>query len=362
VGAPQRTHDIIMIPQPGHVPAEADAGRLVDLGTYLSRDRIVEDYGHHLTSLVTVGEDGTWPATSGRLLGVPLSVSVKSLVWYLPDRFAEAGYEVPTTWEELVALSDRVVADGGTPWCLAVNSAEATGWPATDLVEDLLLQDAGPEVYDAWVAGEVPFSHPAVRRAFERFGQLAFTEGYLDGGVLTALSTPFWAGHLPMLDDPPGCWLLHWPSFNRGFFPPGAEFGRDVGAFPTPWISEEQRDVALMGGDLALVFTDRPEVRAVVEYLASPAFGEVAANAFWFLASNRRFDPDNYPDEWRRDLAADLARAQDRDLIRFDGSDLMPPWLGTHAFWEAMVDYLRGGPESLDAILARLDALDEEGG
>jgi DNA-binding SARP family transcriptional activator/ABC-type glycerol-3-phosphate transport system substrate-binding protein len=362
LGLPQRRQDIILTPQPGWIPVEADAGRLVDLGIYLPRDRLVEDYGAHLTSLATVGEDGGWPASSGRLLALPAMMSLKSLIWYAPDRFAEAGYSVPTTWDELLALSDRIVADGGTPWCLAVNSAEATGWPATDLVEDLLLQDAGPEVYDAWVAGEVPFSHPAVRRAFERFGQLVFTEGYLHGGVQTAVNTPFWGGHLPLLEDPPGCWLYHWPSSNRGFLPPDVEFGEDVAAFPTPGVSEEHRDVALMGGDLALVFTDRPEVRAVVEYLASPAFGAVAAGAPWFLATNRRFDTANYPDEWRRDLAADLARGQDRDLVRFDGSDVMPTWLGTDPFWEAMVDYLLGGPDSLDGILARLDALVEEHG
>jgi DNA-binding SARP family transcriptional activator/ABC-type glycerol-3-phosphate transport system substrate-binding protein len=359
-GEPQRTQDIILIPQPGWVAIEAGAGRLIDLGIYLPRDRIVEDHGAHLASLVTVGDDGAWPATSGRLVAVPTIVNVKSLIWYVPDRFEEAGYSVPTTWDELLALSDRIVADGGTPWCFAVNSAEATGWPATDLVEDLLLHESGPEVYDAWIAGEIPFRHPAVRRAFERFGELAFTDGYVHGGILTALSTPVWGGHLPLLEDPPGCWLYHWPSFSRGHLPPGVEFGRDVAVFPTPAISEEHAGVALMGGDLALVYTDRPEVRAVVEYLASPAFGEVAANAFWFLAANRRFDPANYPDEWRRDLAADLARGQDRDLVRFDGSDLLTPALGTHPFWEAMVDYLRGGTESLDGILARLDAVVEE--
>jgi DNA-binding SARP family transcriptional activator/ABC-type glycerol-3-phosphate transport system substrate-binding protein len=358
-GEPQRSQDIIMVPQPGWVPIEATAGRLVDL-VYLPRDRIVEDYGAHLTSLATVGDDGGWPASSGRLLAVPVAVSVKSLIWYVPDRFADAGYAVPTTWEELLALSDRIVADGGTPWCFAVNSAEATGWPATDLVEDLLLHEAGPEVYDAWVAGEIPFSHPAVRRAFERFGELVFTDGYVHGGILTALNTPFWGGHLPLLDDPPGCWLYHWPSFNLGNLPPGVEFARDIAAFPTPSLSEEHRDVTLMAGDLALVFTDRPEVREVVEYLASPAFGEVAAGGYWFLASNRRFDPDDYPDAWRRGLAEELGRALDRDLVRFDGSDLMPPRIGTHPFWGAMVDYLDGGPESLDGILARLDALVED--
>jgi DNA-binding SARP family transcriptional activator/ABC-type glycerol-3-phosphate transport system substrate-binding protein len=355
-GRLQRSHDLILVPQPSWIATEAATGRLVDLGSYLPRDRIVTDYGVQFASLVTVGTDGSWPAEVGHLSAVPLSASMKSLIWYVPATFAAAGYEVPTSWDELLALSDRIVANGGTPWCFAEESGEASGWPATDWVEDLLLREAGPEVYDAWVAGEVAFSSPAVRRAFERLGQLVFTDGYVQGGMRLSLSTPFWQGLIQLVDE--GCWLHHQASFATHWLPEDIVIGEDVSTFPTPPITRDHPDHTLMGGDFALVYTDRPEVRAVVEYVASPDFGRHLAESRWFLASNRRFETSLYPDTWRQELGAALARAQDADSVRFDGSDLLPPRLGTSAIWTAMTDYLREGPDSLDEILARLDALE----
>jgi alpha-glucoside transport system substrate-binding protein len=87
----------------------------------------------------------------------------------LPDNFADAGYEVPTTMEELVALSDQIVADGGTPWCIGLGSGDASGWPATDWVEDIMLRTQSPETYDAWVTNELPFDSPEVVNAIEIF-------------------------------------------------------------------------------------------------------------------------------------------------------------------------------------------------
>lgn len=355
-----RRTDIILVPQPGWVLEEAAQARLMDLGRYLDRGQVVSDYGPYLVSWGTVGLAGEFPSESGHLYAVPVTANLKSLIWYVPERFAEAGFGIPTTWDELIELSDRIVSVGGTPWCFAEESGIHSGWPATDWVEDLLLKEFGPEVYDSWVSRDIPFSHPRVRKAFERLGQLFFTDGYVHGGTTTALGTPVWAGPFPLFDDPPGCWLYHQASFMAGFVPPGVQPGEDVAAFPTPSIADEHRDAVVGGGDYLLVYTDRPEVRALVKHMAGPSFGRHFAEIYpGFLAANRRFDTDWYPDEWRQTAAAALAKAQVEDRLRFDGSDLMPPWLGAFPFWSAMIEYLNGGPDILDEILATLDALED---
>jgi alpha-glucoside transport system substrate-binding protein len=74
----------------------------------------------------------------------PYKADVKSLVWYVPENFEDAGYEVPGTMEELKALTEQIVADGETPWCIGLGSGGATGWPATDWVEDMMLRTQPP--------------------------------------------------------------------------------------------------------------------------------------------------------------------------------------------------------------------------
>jgi alpha-glucoside transport system substrate-binding protein len=202
------------------------------------------------------------------LYGAIPRVSLKSLVWYPVEAFERAGYEVPETWEELVALTDRIVADGRTPWCLGLESGEASGWPATDWVEDLLLADAGPEFYDRWTFHDVPFRDRRVRQAFVRFGEVVFEPGNVIGGPRGALAGNFFAAYEPMLEDPPGCWLYHFPSFLGS---PVHADGIDVFPFPVPRSGHD--DVLLGAGDVVVALSDRPEVRELMRFILSPEFG-----------------------------------------------------------------------------------------
>ena len=141
----------------------------------------------------------------GKFYAAPLGANVKSFVWYSPQAFKDKGYEVPKTWAELLALSDKIVADnpGGDvkPWCAGIESGDATGWPATDWVEDVMLRTAGPEVYDKWVKHEIPFNDPAVATALAEVGKILKNPKYVNGGygdVKTIASTSFQDGGLPI--------------------------------------------------------------------------------------------------------------------------------------------------------------------
>ena len=168
------TLDIALVPQPGTVQQQADAGTIVsleDLG--IDVGALQEAYGEYLFSLVEV---------DGEHYGIPTNVNLKSMVWYPKDDFDAAGYQVPTTWDEMLALSDQIVADGGTPWCVGFESGGATGWPATDWMEDIMLRTAGVDTYDQWVTHEIPFTDPAVA------AKQASTPGHAGGGVKPAAS------------------------------------------------------------------------------------------------------------------------------------------------------------------------------
>ena len=156
------------------------------------------------------------------------------MIWYPEDDFDAAGYEVPETWDELIALSDQIVADGSTPWCVGFESGGATGWPATDWMEDIMLGTAGPDVYDQWVDHEIPFNDPAIVHAGELFGDVMFTDGYVLGGADQTPAIAFGDAPGPMFEDPPGCWLHRQANFINAFFPEDAEAGSRLRLVPLP--------------------------------------------------------------------------------------------------------------------------------
>jgi DNA-binding SARP family transcriptional activator/ABC-type glycerol-3-phosphate transport system substrate-binding protein len=348
-------HDIAFV-QPGLFADFARQGRLMDLGSYLDRERLMKDYRPYLLALGTVAPDGTWPSDIGTSYGVPTALQLKSLVWYPVPEFRQAGYTVPETWGELLSLTHRIVADGMTPWCMGLESGSGDGWPATDWVENLLLGGAGPRIYDRWTSHGIAFDDPAVRRAFQRFGQILFQDKHFMNGTDGTVVTNFQVAQLPMVtSDPPECWLYHFPSFASYGLPRGS-IGTTTDAFAFPSPNAGHDDVLLGGGAIAVAFSDRPEVRAVMRSLVRPDFGET-----WFtsgegnFSANRRFDMSLYIDPWE-EQAKLLDAALDAERFRFDGGDLMPPDVGLDAFFDAMVRYMSRGPESLDAILADLEA------
>ena len=101
-------------------------------------------------------------ARSGaRVYAVPVKVDVKSLLWYDPAAFRAAGYAVPATWPQLLALSSARQRAGRQPWCLAVASGAASGWPGADWLSDIMLSGYPASAYQDWAAGKLPWSGSA---------------------------------------------------------------------------------------------------------------------------------------------------------------------------------------------------------
>lgn len=292
----------------------------------------------------------------GTFYGSPVGANVKSFVWYSPSAFADAGYEIPETWDEMIELSDQIVADGGTPWCAGIESGAATGWPATDWMEDVMLREHGPEVYDQWTNHEIPFNDPQVADVLERVGTVLKNPDYVNGGygdIQSIASTAFQDGGLPILQG--DCWMHRQASFYQANWPEGttvAEDG-DVFAFYLPAIDPEAGKPLLIAGEFALAFSDRPEVQAFQAYLASPEWSNNMAEvsgAGWFSA-NSGLDPANLEspiDQLSVELLTDP-----ETVARFDASDIMPGEVGAGTFWREMTEWIASDKDDqavLDAI------------
>ena len=341
------TLDLAAVPQPGAIAALAADGLIVSL----------EDLGFNIDDLnATFGEAFlALGEFEGEHYGLPTNINLKSMVWYPKAAFDAAGYQIPTTWDELIALSDEIVAAGSTPWCVGFESEGATGWPATDWMEDIMLRTAGPDVYDQWVAHEIPFDDPAVVAAGERFGEILFTEGYVLGGAADTANIAFGDAPGPMFQDPPGCWLHRQASFINSFFPEGTVAGTDYDWFPLPPIDQEG---ILFAGELTVVGSNRPEVKAFLEEF----MGEEVQCAMGGVVGSSRISPnvnvgaECYANDILADASVVLSDALTAGAARFDASDLMPAEVGSGSFWVGMIEYVRGGPESLEGVLADIEA------
>lgn len=323
--------DMTMFPQPGLMADFARNGDLVPLGDDMQQF-VLDNYaaGQSWVDLGTVDDE---------FYVYYYNVNLKSIVWYVPAQFEANGYEIPETWDDMLALSDQIVEEGNTPWCIAVESSGATGWPATDWVEDIMLRTQPPEVYDQWVTNELPFTDEAVQNAIEVFGNIALNPDYVFGGAVGILTTPFGDGPLPLFTDPPGCYMHRQASFISAYFPEDVVVGEDAQFFYLPPIDLDLGNPVLGAGNLTTIMNDSDEVRAVLDYLTTALAHELWMVQGDFLTPLTTANPETY--------ATDILRAQgeiltNADIFRFDGSDLMPGAIGAGSFWTAMVDYLGG--------------------
>lgn len=329
--------DIALFPQPGLASDLARRGALIALPDD-TRQWYIDNFaaGESWADLASpVGPDG-----ERHIYGIFNAVDVKSLVWYSPEIFAENGYEVPQSMEELKALMDRIVQEGYTPFCLGLGAGAGTGWPATDWVEDLMLRTQPPEVYDEWVSHKIPFDDPRVVEAIEEYGYFARNNDYVEGGSAAGATIDFRDSPDGLFEFPPKCMMHRQASFIPIFFPEGTKIGEDADFFYFPAYTSRDLGTPVLGsGGLATMMRDRPVARAFMEFLKISLPHAVTAAQGKTLTAHKGVSLDAYPTDSGRALAEILLSAT---TFRFDGSDLMPGEIGTDAFWNAMVEYTTG--------------------
>jgi alpha-glucoside transport system substrate-binding protein len=350
------TPDIALWPQPGAVVDAAQRGYLVsleDLGVDM------DEYRASFSSyIVGLGE------VDGAHYGGAHAFNLKSIVWYQPAEFEARGYSIPGTWDEMIALADQIVADGMTPFCFGMYSNGASGWLATDWMEDIMLRTGeGTATYDKWVSHDIPFNDPVVKNAATFLSQIMHTEGYVVGGTDAIVSTYFGNAQDPMFEKDangnPGCFMHRQASFITSFWPEAAQAGAgsETTVFPFPAMDDGLPKAALGAGDMFGVFNDREATIEVVNYMLSNDFFEAAAQR----PDNSRiyghvdFDTSLYSKDITRVLADTITGALAENAFRFDASDLMPPEVGAGSFWKEMMNLAVEGPGYIDTALDNIE-------
>lgn len=326
--------DLAGLPGPGQMTEWADS--LVDLGGVLDTATYTSETAAPLVQLGTV---------NGKLVGVFIKTAVKGLIWYNPKTIDVAS-SAPATWDDLQALATANKDKATAEWCLGIESGAASGWAGTDWIEDLVLRQAGPDVYNSWWAGKTKWTDPAIKAAFQTFGDVV-ASSY--GGGTTVNATNFANAGDPLFKTPPDCLFLHQASFITGLggFKTAAA-GTDYDFVPFPDINPAYTGAVEGAGDLFGMFRDTPAARSLMAYLVTAEAQDIWVKAGGALSANK--NATSYPDDISKRSAALLQNAK---TFVFDASDLMPTAMN-NAFWSAIVKYA-GHPDQLDAILADLD-------
>ena len=341
--------DIAYIPQPGLVQTLVDRfPGVMQPVAEAAEANVDEFYNEAWKGYGTVNDE---------FYAVPVGANAKSFVWYSPSMMADGGYEIPTTLDELMELTEKIASDNRDnpavkPWCAGIESGGATGWPATDWLEDMMLRTVTPEEYDMWVTHEMPFNDPKVVEALDMAGAILKDENYVNGGygnVQTIATTPFGDAGLPILDGT--CYMHRQASFYQANWPEGTDISEEgeVFAFYLPGKDADTKPL-LGGGEFAAAFSDREEVKAFQAYLTSPEWSNEkakASEAGW-ISANKELDPENLKSPIDK-LAFELL-SDEATVFRFDGSDLMPGAVGAGSFWKGMTDWIALDESSQDVL------------
>jgi len=340
--------DIAYVPQPGLL------NTLVQTGAVVEAPSSVADNVDKFWS----SEWKDYGSVDGKFYAAPLGANVKSFVWYSPKMFKEKGWTVPTTWDDLTKLSDTIAASGIKPWCAGAESGEATGWPLTDWLEELVLRTAGADTYDKWIKHEIPFNDPAIATALDKVGGILKNSKYVNGGigdVKSIATTAFQEGGIPITEGK--CALHQQASFYAANWPQGTDVSEngDIFAFYEPTVDATKGKPVEGGGEFVAAFNKKTETQAFQTFLSSDTWANEKAKATpdgGWVSANKGLDPANLTSPI--DKLSYQILADPESVFRFDASDLMPAEVGSGSFWKQMINWITGQDtkKTLDEIEA----------
>ncbi len=334
--------DLAGLPGPGQMAEYANSGKLLPLDGVLDLPTYQSDTAPALVELGKV---------EGKVFGVFIKAAVKGLIWYNP-KLHDYASSAPASWTDLASQATANKGNAQATWCLGIESGAASGWPATDWIEDLVLRTAGPDVYTQWYQGKIKWTDPAIKNAFTMYANDVVAKAY--GGPRTAVATNFEVAGDPLFAATPGCQFLHQASFITGLggFKSKAA-GTDYNFFPMPDINPQYAGAVEGAGDLFGMFHDTPAAKSLMRYLVTAPAQDIWVKIGGALSANK--NATGYPDDISKRSAAVLSNAK---IFAFDASDLMPTAMND-AFWRGMVA-LTNGTKSVDQVLADLDTAQKD--
>jgi alpha-glucoside transport system substrate-binding protein len=283
---------------------------------------------------------------AGKHYEMMVKTQVKGLFWYNKKVFTGTA---PKTFDELLAINPSQYG-AQKLMCTGLESGGASGWPASDMIDNIIMRQSGDQVYTSWIQGKVKFSDPAIKLGYQTFlKEVSAQNAY--GGANTVLSTAFQRAGKPLFATPPGCLFLEQATFIPSFFLedyPSLKAGTDFDFFGHPSMGVSQYDGNVNGFyDNFAMYNDTPAARKLMAYMATAPAQQIWANDGGTLAAIKSI---TYNDPVFKNAAAVAASAKN---LLVTAGDFMPSDMQA-AFWKSLLNVTRT-PSSLDSELAKLD-------
>jgi len=122
----------------------------------------IDDVWARVSGNFTAGFAQAVTGSDGHIYGLPVDF-YPWLMFYRKSVWAQHGYTIPATWDDLLALCARMKKDGLTP----IAFSDKDGWPAMGTFDILDLRLNGYDFHTGLLAGQYKWSDPRVTAVFE---------------------------------------------------------------------------------------------------------------------------------------------------------------------------------------------------
>ncbi|HEY7707142.1 MAG TPA: ABC transporter substrate-binding protein [Gaiellaceae bacterium] len=332
--------DVAIIPRPGVVAELARDESLIpleDMG--IDADAINENYSDTWTSLATVDD---------KVYGVVAKANSKSTIWYKPNNFEENGFQIPTTWDQLLDLTEQYEQKDPDPWAVGAQGRD-NSWTLTDWFENIYARQAGTDNYTKLFNGELPFNDQTVKDSLTEMTKI-INDKYVAGGIDTALGIGFVDGIGRVFSKNPVANMYMEGGFVGGIalgdVNPDLKVGEDIDFFPWPTIDEANGNPLVGGGDVASAFVNNEDNKKLIEFLATPEAGKIWVSTGAIASPNEGVTDADYPNEL---VAKEAEQLKNAESFLFDGSDLLPGTLGQD--FGTLLQNIIKNPDNMDSLL-----------
>ena len=348
-GTNTKEFDLAIIPNPQGVVNLGERGYLHSVSTALDDEVLTKNYSKHLQEITTSQKDKI-------NYGVLFRLIPNSLIWYDVGKYERLGSPNFESFEDMISFTKQYSSFDNPLWCMDIESGASTGWIATNWLEDLILHEYGPDLYDDWFKQIITSQNNEITLSILNIGKLIFDENAVYGGNQRIISKEFRNNYRNLLDEDNSCvfsWSGHFASM---YFPSNKSYEYDYDFFKFPSKSNKNAMVGI--GDSLVILNESNKSMEVFRSLVDDNFGQswISKRDSAFISGNKNSNIEQIENKMLLKETLLVRNALNEDLFRYDASELMERRIGADHLLYALKKYISLGSEFINEVTEELDS------